>query len=126
MPDAIFPEVSTVPGGQKERARPVVLVDQDGSAAGNELPVSWASPSTAFDARLAGDVEVQLVGAITTPYTPQRSLDGTNFVACNAYDKDGAVLSAISAPGIYSLDGGGYLKLTGGAGITSATIRVGA
>jgi hypothetical protein len=86
-------------------------------------PAIWASPSTSYDARAYSDVEMQLVGTFTA-YTPQRSLDGTNYVACNAYDKDGNALSSITTAGIYRLPGNGYLKLNSGSGAT-VTIRVG-
>ena len=87
-------------------------------------PATWASPGTSYDARPYSDIEVQLTGTITVAYTPQRSLDGTNFVACNAFDKDGNALASISTAGIYRLPGNGYLRLTGGTGAT-VTIRAG-
>lgn len=89
------------------------------------LPASWATPTTAQDVRYYSDVEVQVVGAPAVAYTPARSLDGANYVAANAYDKDGNAVASISAAGIYSFDGGGFLKFTAGAGST-LTIRAGA
>jgi hypothetical protein len=86
-------------------------------------PTTWASPSSSYDARPYADVEVQLTGTFTA-YTPQRSLDGTNFVPCNAYDKNGNAITSITAAGIYRLPGNGYLKLASGSGAT-VTIRVG-
>ena len=86
-------------------------------------PEPWVDTTVALDVRPYADVEVQLVG-LATAYTPQRSLDGTNFVACNAYDKDGNAVSTISADGIYRLPGSGYLKLITGTGAT-VTIRAG-
>lgn len=86
---------------------------------------AWADPTVAQDMRRFSDIEIQVVGTPSVAYTPQRSLDGTNYVATNAYDKDGNVVTSISAAGIYSLDGGGWLKLTGGSGST-VTIRAGA
>ena len=91
----------------------------------NEPPSLWADPTVAFDARYYGDVEIQVVTTPGVAYAPTRSLDGTTFVACNAYDKDGNTVTSITAAGIYSLDGGGYLKLPTGSGST-ITIRAGA
>lgn len=79
-------------------------------------PQSWADPAVAFDARAYSDVEVQLVGTITTPYQPQRSIDGTNYVSVSALDDAGASYATITAAGIYSLPGNGYLKFSAGAG----------
>lgn len=80
------------------------------------LPETWNTPGTAWDVTNYGDVEIQIAGTITTPYQPQRSLDGSNFVNCLAYDEAGNSYSTISAPGIYSLSGGGFLRLNAGAG----------
>lgn len=87
-------------------------------------PEIWSDPTAGQDVREYSDVEIQIVGTPSVAYTPQRSLDGTNYVATNAYDKGGNVVTSITAAGIYSLDGGGYLKLTGGSGST-VTIRAG-
>lgn len=82
-------------------------------------PQAWTDPTVAMDFYRFTDVEVQIVGAPGANYTPYRSLDGgTTYVACNAYDNDGAKVTAISAAGIYSLPGGAMLKLTGGSGST--------
>ncbi|WP_338643357.1 hypothetical protein [Novosphingobium olei] len=81
-------------------------------------PEAWASPSTAFDARLFGTVEVQFVGAPSTAYQPQRSLDGTTFVNCLAYDEAGNSSTTITAAGIYSFTGYGFLKFSAGDGST--------
>jgi hypothetical protein len=86
--------------------------------AGMKRPSSWSDPSVAYDVRDYTDVEVQVVGAPGVAYAPQRSLDGTTFVACNAYDLDGSPVTSISAAGIYSMDGGGYVKLATGSGST--------
>lgn len=77
---------------------------------------AWATPTVAQDVRLYSDVEIQVVGTPSVAYTPQRSLNSTdgsdgNYVACNAYDKDGNAVTTITAAGIYSLDGGGWLGL---------------
>jgi hypothetical protein len=79
---------------------------------------TWATPATAWDVRKFSDIEVQFVSAPSTPYQPQRSLDGTNYVNCNAYDASGATLTTITAAGIYSFDGNCYLKFSAGAGST--------
>lgn len=84
--------------------------------AGIMLPQTWADPTIAQDVRSFGDVEIQVVGTPSVAYTPQRSLDGTNFVAANAYDKDGATVTTITTAGLYSLVGGARVKLTGGSG----------
>ncbi|WP_374412894.1 hypothetical protein [Novosphingobium colocasiae] len=81
-------------------------------------PEPWASPDTAWDATGYGDVEVQFVGTPAIAYQPQRSLDGTNFVACLAYDAQGASYAAITAAGIYGFDGNGFLKFATGSGST--------
>lgn len=90
-------------------------------------PQAWANPGTdAVDVRIMSDVEVQIAGTPGGALTPQRSLDGTNFVACNAYDKDGGAAATITTAGIYTLDGGGFLKLTGTLAPATVTIRAGA
>jgi hypothetical protein len=81
-------------------------------------PETWATPATAWDVRKYGDVEVQFVTTPGTPYQPQRSLDGATYVNCNAYDASGNPLATITAAGIYSFDGAGYLKFSAGAGST--------
>ena len=78
----------------------------------------WTDPTAAVDVRAAEDAEIQVIGTPSVAYAPQRSLNGTNFTPCNAYDKDGNAVASITAAGIYSLDGGGWLKLTGGSGST--------
>lgn len=87
-------------------------------SSGNVGPEPWPVPATAWDASSYGDVEVQFVGTPTTPYQPQRSLDGTNFVACLGYDAEGNSHAAITTAGIYAFDGNGYLKFATGAGST--------
>ena len=87
-------------------------------------PYAWTDPTVAENFTQYGDVEIQIVGTPSTAYVPTRSLDGTTFVACNAYDKDGTVVTSISAAGIYSMKGGGHDKFSAGAGST-ITIRAG-
>lgn len=90
------------------------------------LPEKWDDPTDPVNFGSLTDVEIQVVGTPGANYTPYRSLDGgTTFVASNAYDKDGNTVTAISAAGIYSLDGGGLVKLTGGSGST-IYVRAGA
>ncbi|SMD11952.1 hypothetical protein SAMN06272759_1582 [Novosphingobium sp. B1] len=79
-------------------------------------PQSWDDRSVAWDLRDFSEAEVQFVGTIATPYQPQRSLDGTNYVNCRAYDEVGTSYSTIAVAGIYVFDGGGYLKFSAGAG----------
>lgn len=91
--------------------------------AGIMLPQTWSDPvNVAQDVRSFGDVEIQVVGTPSAPYTPLRSLDGTNYVAANAYDKDGAPVTSISSAGIYTLLGGAKIKMGAGSG-SVITIR---
>lgn len=82
------------------------------------LPEAWSTPTTPFDARAYSDVEVQFVGAPSVAYQPQRSLDGTNYVNCLAYDEAGNSYSTITAAGLYVFSGNGYLKFSAGSGST--------
>lgn len=81
-------------------------------------PDTWTDPTAALDARDFDELEIQVVTNPGVAYTPQRSLDGTNYVACNVYDKDGVAVASITAAGIYSMDAGAYCKLAGGSGST--------
>jgi hypothetical protein len=85
-------------------------------------PAAWATPAVPVSFFKFADVEVQITGTITTPYTPYRSLDGVTFYPCNASDKDGGFLASITVPGIYSLPGSGWLYFPAGAG-ASLTVR---
>jgi hypothetical protein len=71
------------------------------------------------------DFQAQVVGTPTMAYLPQCSLDGVNFVPCNAYDKDGAVVTSISTEGIYTVDCTGWVRMAAGSGST-ITLRLGA
>lgn len=82
------------------------------------LPEVWAPATNPWDVTNYGDVEVQFIGTPSTPYQPRRSLDGTNFVNCLAYDEAGNSYTTITAAGIYSFSGLGWLSFTGGAGST--------
>lgn len=88
-----------------------------------QTPQKWDDPTSANDYHMFADVEVQIIG-LSVAFTPQRSFDGSNFVACNAYDKDGNTVTSISADGIYSLPGGAYLKLISGTA-TAVYVRAG-
>lgn len=81
-------------------------------------PETWTTPATAWDVRDYSDIEVQFVTTPGTAYQPQRSLDGTNYVNCLAYDEAGTSYATITAAGIYSFGGNGYLKFSAGAGST--------
>jgi len=81
-------------------------------------PETWATPSTAWDLRNYSDAEVQFVSSPSTAYQPQRSLDGTNYANTLAFDQSGNLYSTITVAGIYSFDGGGYLKFSAGDGST--------
>lgn len=81
-------------------------------------PEAWPDVTSPINVELYTDVEIQVIGTPSVAYTPQRSLDGINFVNCNAYDKDGTIVTTITTAGIFSLEGSGHLKLTGGSGST--------
>jgi hypothetical protein len=81
-------------------------------------PEAWTTPSTAWSVIGYSSVRVQLVGSITTPYQPQWSLNGTNFVNCPVYDMLGNRYNTIAAAGIYILPGNCSLRFDSGAGAT--------
>lgn len=81
-------------------------------------PAAWAAPASAIDVRDCAAIEFQVVTAPGVAYAPKRSLDGTTFVACNVRDKDGLLVSSITAAGIYTAEGGGYFQLATGSGST--------
>ena len=87
------------------------------------LPTSWV-PATVFYALVYPDVEIQVIGTPTTAYVFQDSFDGVAFNDCNAWDRNGAVLTSITAAGRYRLPGSCYLKARQGAGST-IVIRAG-
>lgn len=82
------------------------------------VPETWTVPSTAWDVRDYTDIEIQFVGTPSVPYQPQRSFNGTNFVNCLAYDEAGNSYATITAAGIYSFSGSGYLMFSAGSGST--------
>jgi hypothetical protein len=81
-------------------------------------PASWGDPTVAYDLRDWPVAELQVITAPGVAYAPQRSLNNTDFVATNVRDKNGQLVSSITAAGIYTIEGGGYIKLTGGSGST--------
>lgn len=83
----------------------------------NLMPTSW-TPTTAFNARVFPDVEIQIIGAPTTAYVFQDSFDGVTFIDCPAWDRSGQILNSVSAPGRYRLPGNCFLKARQGVGAT--------
>jgi hypothetical protein len=87
------------------------------------MPVPWV-PTTAFNGRVFADIEIQVIGTPTTAYVLQDSLDGSTYNDCNAMDRNGTVLTSITAAGRYRLPGSCYLRARQGAG-SSIIIRAG-
>lgn len=81
------------------------------------LPVSWV-PSSAFNARLYADVEIQIIGTPSTAYIFQDSLDGVAFNDCLVWDRNGQALASATSAGRYRLPGSGFLRARQGAGAT--------
>lgn len=81
------------------------------------LPTAWV-PTTAFNARVYADVEIQVVGTPTTAYVFQDSFDGSTFNDCLALDKTGLSLSSIVSAGRFRLPGNCFLRSRQGAGAT--------
>lgn len=77
-------------------------------------PQPWTDTTIPIDFQQFASVEIQVTG-ISGTWTPYRSLDGGTFVAANAYDKDGATVTGITADGLYTLVGRVRVKLTGGS-----------
>lgn len=75
--------------------------------------------NTPFDATKFGDVEFQFAAGAAITVT--RSLDGENYVAWPVYDKNGNPADNAATPGIYAVDGGGWLKFS-----ADVTVRAGA
>jgi hypothetical protein len=93
-------------------------------------PTTWAVPATAIDLRAYPSAEVQFAGISGgDSFACSRSLDATNYVALTAiYDVNGVgPVATITADGIYSPRGGGYLKCvkTGSASTVTVTYRGG-
>lgn len=85
----------------------------------------WPDPTTSIYFDGLENVEIQVIGTPSVAYTPQRSGDGSTFVAANAYDKDGNTVTSITVAGFYNLIGGCHIKLAGGSGST-IYVRAGA
>lgn len=100
------------------------LIDVGGVTINSVGSATWTDPTRAINFVDFADVEVQFVGTPSVAYTPVRSLDGANFVTCNAYDKDGNALTSISSAGIYRFVGGAFIKFSAGSSST-LTIRGG-
>lgn len=80
-------------------------------------PVAWV-PTTSFDARLYPDVEIQIIGAPTTPYVFQDSFDGVNFNDCLIWDRNSASIASATVAGRFRLPGNCFLRARQGAGAT--------
>jgi len=81
------------------------------------MPTAWV-PTTAFNARLYADVEIQIIGTPSTAYIFQDSFDGITFVDCNLWDKNGQTLAQVATAGRYRLPGCAFLRARQGAGAT--------
>jgi len=120
MPDLTY----TIAGSRQRRL--VDMGDQtfaEVTVLPNVMPTAW-TPATAFNARLFSDVEIQIIGAPSTAYVFQDSLDGTNFNDCLMLDKHGSGLASIALAGRYRLPGNCFLMARQGAG-SAVYIRAG-
>jgi hypothetical protein len=81
------------------------------------IPTAWV-PTTAFNARLYSDVEVQIIGTPSAAYVFQDSFDGINFNDCSLWDRNGVSLAQATAAGRYRLPGSAFLRARQGAGST--------
>lgn len=95
-----MPDMTTIPQPNGSLADDVVLPTL--------LPVSWPA-NTAFDARFYGDVEFQFTSGTVTV---TRSLDETNYVSWPVYDSSGSPQASAGSAGIWSTDGGGFLRFS--------------
>lgn len=114
MPDITF----TTVGSRQKR---LVDIGDDTFAEVTTLPIlmptAW-TPATAFNGRVYPDIEIQVIGTPTTSYVFQDSFDGAAFNDCNAWDRNGQTLTAITAAGRYRLPGSCFLRARQGAGAT--------
>jgi len=86
-------------------------------------PQPWIDPiNDPLDCRSIANIEVQVSGVPSTGYAPVRSLDGKTYFPCLVFDTRYNDTTAITAEGIYSVPGGGFLKFSAGAGST-VTVR---
>ena len=93
----------------------------------NMRPQAWADPTAAIDFHRFSDVEIQIVGTPGGALTPYRSFDGgTTWSATNFSDKDGNLTATVAAAGIYAIDGGCLLKITGTLAPATLFVRAGA
>lgn len=108
----------------------MTLVNSAGIEAAVGAPAAATTAGTAYDARNYGAATAQisgLSGGDTIAFT--QSIDGTIYVAVSWIDQGfgsgGASPYTISANGIYSFPGGGYLKWvkTGVASTPAVTVR---
>lgn len=105
------------------------IVNADGVVLFYTAPTTWADGSVATDlstnSMSAAEVQVDSIsGGDSIAFT--RSLTGGTYYAFTAiYDQNGNAVTSITAPGIYSLRGGGLLKYTktGSASTPVVTIR---
>lgn len=79
-------------------------------------PAVWAAPTTAYDARAYGSVTITVTTAPSVAYTPQFSPDGTNWFAMSGIDQNFNTVTSISGTGVFTFQGGGFIRLNGGTG----------
>lgn len=92
-------------------------------------PMVWPDPTKPFDATAFADVEVQLDGTVSGVGF-SRCLNGyeagATWYAVKLVSTDDPVSPAssttVSAPGIYRLPGGGWLKQTAGSAATTTIV----
>lgn len=106
----------------------VFLTDSNGNPIPAATPAPWVTGSTPQDARSFNAVTIQvegLSGGDTIAVTG--SLSGNGYTALTGIGADFSTVTTISADGIYSFDGGQYLKWakTGSASTPTLTIRTG-
>lgn len=120
MPDTTY---TTIGNNQKQ------LIDIGGDTYAEVMslpriaPVSW-TPSSAFNARLYSDVEIQIIGTPATAYIFQDSFDGVTFNDCLIWDKSSAAIASATSAGRFRLPGSCFLRARQGAG-SSLYIRAG-
>lgn len=81
------------------------------------FPSAWV-PSTAFNARIYPDVEIQIIGTPSIAYIFQDSFDGVNFNDCMLWDRNGLSLVQAAAVGRFRLPGNSFLRARQGSGST--------
>lgn len=83
-------------------------------------PEVWSTPGTGRSFVTLQTLKIQVTGTVTSGYTPQVSGLGTDYANWVVYDRDGNALTSITAPGVYTMEAGSFIRLTGGAGGTFA------